>query len=500
MKYLQELVRIVTRKRITKVELLDEEEMRDEKSLYKQFYEGIASGAFKNDNEAAEFFYGATSTDPNYRKLKSRFRKRLMNNLFYLDINDPSFSEYHSAFYTVNKNFALGKILLSSGARNTFLKIAKSTLALSLKYEFHNISVLILRDILAHFILLRDQKTYDKYYELFIDQKKKLDVELEAELAYNYLSLKALKQNLTLEEEKKAESIYKKVQNFKKEFQAYHIFYLCSLAEYFYLHIHKQFNDILILCDEATEYFENHPVIKPEIRMSIFLIIKIETLLNIREFKDIDELVERAQRYFRKGSNNWMIFNEYYFLLSMNTGNYETAMDIYQVVTGNERFGMQPEIRKEKWKLYEAYLHYALETAGYSPEELEQRGLRKFRLMRFLNDVPTFSKDKAGSNTAILIIQIMWLLKQGNYSSIIDKAESLRIYNYRYLKKLDNKRPFTFIKMLLLAEAKSFNRRRTRGLTDKMYESLKERGNTYYSEWEILPYELLWEHIMEKMT
>lgn len=65
--------------------------------------------------------------------------------------------------------------------------------------------------------------------------------------------------------------------------------------------------------------------------------------------------------------------------------------------------------------------------------------------MRFLNDVPIFSKDKRGMNIPILIFHILYLILTKRYNDVIDRIVRIEKYTTRYLKKDDNYRSNCFI-------------------------------------------------------
>lgn len=79
----------------------------------------------------------------------------------------------------------------------------------------------------------------------------------------------------------------------------------------------------------------------------------------------------------------------------MHTENYINAAAIYIKVINHQRFIYTNEERKEKWKIFEAYINYVFETENLDRELLSNDPTkRKFRLLKFLNEVPNFTKDK----------------------------------------------------------------------------------------------------------
>ena len=136
MKHLIEISKIVTKKKVKKIEIFDDHSLKHKNSKFNEFYEALMANKFKNDRDAASFLYDCSPTDDKYRQLKSRFRKRLLNTLFFLDVNLPSASSYDRAYYSCNKDWTLVKILLSNDARHTAAALARQILTTALKFKF----------------------------------------------------------------------------------------------------------------------------------------------------------------------------------------------------------------------------------------------------------------------------------------------------------------------------------------------------------------------------
>ena len=127
---------------------------------------------------------------------------------------------------------------------------------------------------------------------------------------------------------------------------------------------------------------------------------------------------------------------------------------------------------------------------------------KKIRVNKFLNEVPIYSKDKRGTNITILILHILFLLQQGKYGVIIDRMESLKTYAHRYLRKDDTYRSNCFIKMLMQLPAADFHKQGVIRKAQKYWEKLQavplEVANQS-AEIEIVPYEMLWEFVLESL-
>ena len=121
--------------------------------------------------------------------------------------------------------------------------------------------------------------------------------------------------------------------------------------------------------------------------------------------------------------------------------------------------------------------------------------LPEFKIGKFLNTTPVFSKDKRGINVSILLMHISYLLQRRDYSSIIDRIDSLNQYAYRYLRKDDSFRSNCMIKMVIQMAKADFNPIRTERYTADMRTELgrvKLAGSGENIEIEIIPFEVLW--------
>ena len=123
-----------------------------------------------------------------------------------------------------------------------------------------------------------------------------------------------------------------------------------------------------------------------------------------------------------------------------------------------------------------------------------------FKISRFLNEVPIFSKDKRGLNVPILILQTLFQLQQRKYDHLIDRIEALSKYQQRYLCKEENYRSYVFIKMLIEIPKAYFNKNLVIQKTEKWSSQLRlvpiEISNQNH-DLEILPYQHIWTFVLD---
>ena len=218
-------------------------------------------------------------------------------------------------------------------------------------------------------------------------------------------------------------------------------------------------------------------------------------LIQIENWKTAIELCT----YYKvaKISDQTTFIAQYYlFIIYMRTSKYEEAREVLREEMAPLLEKMKQPIYDENFQIFNTYIQF-----------LEQRGildasLKRFRIQRFLNDVPTYSKDKQGLNSSVLILQILFFLHQKNYSNIIDRVDALKQYSYRYLRKDETLRTNLFIKMLNSMVKADFNRIRTERYVEPLWEQLRSVSINISEqgiEVEILPFEQLWPMVLEML-
>jgi hypothetical protein len=143
----------------------------------------------------------------------------------------------------------------------------------------------------------------------------------------------------------------------------------------------------------------------------------------------------------------------------------------------------------ERWKIYHAYLVFM--------DSYCNKRDYKFSLPKFLNDVPLNSKDKSGFNFAIRVVEILFNAARKDYNLIFSKMDALRIYRSRYLNDNTYKRNHLFLSILLKAEKSGFNAKEMLKIDSNELIELRKQNNYIIAEWEIIPYEELWDIFTE---
>ena len=202
------------------------------------------------------------------------------------------------------------------------------------------------------------------------------------------------------------------------------------------------------------------------------------------------------------GTLNWFHVRYYLFLSLILQHKYQEAYEIFvEGITATRHFKKLMPIFREQWLIKEAYIHFLIRLGKIDPDKsTAEKKPRKFRLSRFLNDLPTFSKDKRGRNISILIIQLLFLIQDKKYDEITERLNALNLYCHRYLKKDQTLRSNAFIKMLMILPDAEYHPIRVERYVKRYHEKLVSTPmeiSEQSTEIEVIPYEHLWELVME---
>ena len=502
MKHLIEISKIVTKKKVRKIEIFDDHSLKHKNSKFNDFYEALLANKFKNDRDAAAFLYACSPTDDKYRQLKSRFRKRLLNTLFFLDVNLPATSNYERAYFSCNKDWTLVKILLSNRANHTAASLARQILTTALKFKFADVIVNCSRILRKYASDEDDEKAYEQYDQHIKQFQNVLDAEIRSEELYqrvimNYYKPPSKNQDLRERIDTYCDALVGLSEIYDSPIVIYNM-YLVWAFRYEMLY---DYQAMLEVCSKAEEYIEKNPMYYQSEKLATFQLKKMSAYLHLRDYKNGKSNAEKCLRSFPTGSDTWFLFMEYYLLLAIHTDNFINALAIYNRATSHSKFKNLPSDDKEKWHIYNVYLNYIIESQGESNPILKTQQKKTFRISRFLNDPLLYPKNQRIFTVLLVIAQILFLIEKKGFSSINERVERLKSYANRQLKKEVYYRLIQFIRLLQQLDKADYKVVNLSNV-EKYYDRLVEVPFSYrglISELEVIPYEKLWNYILKRL-
>jgi len=221
-------------------------------------------------------------------------------------------------------------------------------------------------------------------------------------------------------------------------------------------------------------------------------------LIQIKMYERGEKLIKEANEILPKNTLGSFNFLRIVTILKLHKGSYGEAINIVFKTMNHKKFGLMTPVFKRNWFLYEAYVNLLLET-GHATYEGRKR---RFSIQRFINDLPGFSKDKKAMNIPILIAQMLFFITRKQYNKAIDRIESLGKYTSRYLRNDETFRSMCFIRMILEIPKWSFNQLRVERATADLHKRLVASEMDLINqpfEIEVIPYETLWDIIMNEL-
>jgi len=442
-----------------------------------------------------EFFGKGQKANANYRKAKSRLYQQMLNAVLIATPERAQISGIDKAYLQALRHMMAGYIISMYSNPHHGILYFKECLKLSQKFELSVPAYLSSQQLSGYYGQnLMNAKEFKRYHK--IEQQTLNDVVTENKLSsiyseiYSVLEHKMISyDNKQLLKEKFEET--KSLKGKSKTARSTRFYYnILAVISYF----EKDYQQTITICNQAIERLKKYPY-KLDFHIFTFQLKRLMALIQIESWKTAIELCT-YYKITRISDQTTFIAQYYLFIIYMRTGKYDLAREVLRDEMGPLLEKMKQPIYDENFQIFNTYIQF-----------LEQRGIldatqKRFRIQRFLNDVPTYSKDKQGLNSSVLILQILFFLHQKNYSSIIDRVDALKQYSYRYLRKDETLRTNLFIKMLNNLVRADFNRIRTERYVEPMWEQLQsvpinisEQG----IEVEILPFEQLWPMVLEML-
>ena len=497
MEKLKEIIDLVNLNKIKSIEIIDSKANADTKLM--QLYNGIRSGKLKNDNEAKKCLYPNKEDSNAYYKLKHTLRERLFNTVFFIDTKSSKHSDIHNAHLYIQKITALIQILITKGLKQNAIYMAKKGLKIATQYEFTEEKLSMLRILRFHDgTLSGNDKKFQEYDALINKSSDLLRSEVKVEGFY-YKILKLYVNNKSTKPYvfKTASEHIVELEEFVPQKPSanwtYH-YAMISIAKFMSI---NDYSKTLEVCDQALTKIQS---LSFEHTKSLVNISSqaIACCIQLKQYEKGESFINIGIKFIQKGMFNWFKFKELHLTLCFHTQNYAKAWEIFNQTIVHKKFAKLPDNIKEVWKIYEAWLHFFIQTKILKIDIPETS--KTFNIFKYANEVPVFYKDKRGLNIPIHISQIALLLQQKKYNTIIDRMEAIEKYKDRYIDKNYNFRSNIFINMLMTIPKTSFNRKQTIEKTTKYRQKLEKVSidiANQSADIEILPYEHIWDVLLE---
>ncbi|GLR19756.1 hypothetical protein [Portibacter lacus] len=502
MEELISLIDLLSKQKLHQIEVVDE--LDDSENLLSKLYNEINNGKITDEKSATISLYGSLEHISRLKKLKNRLYNKLINSIFFIDQSNSLYSDSLTAAKNAFKNYSAIRLLIGSRKRGVAIDLAHKTFKVSKKYGFTDLNYLLTSILTDHYVAIAFDKTKYKKYKKFKNYYlKAMIAENDIQELQAIFNMDLSKSSSGLNEKElheHAENI-KTIRKTQKEIHTYRYNLYAYLYQINFFLETRKYTELITLADEALHFFKKQGINS----MDAELMIKIRAGLAyfmLKDYKSAENNFITLNKISRPYTTNWHSTYNYLSSLYINTERYHDTYDILSIVFNSPNFEKAHPILVQLFKIKEAYFHFLIELGKIDPSKSKEKPLRKFRLGRFLNETPIFSKDKRGVNISILIIQMILLVQNKKHGEIIDKLDALNMYSHRYLRSDNTFRSNCFIKMLAKLPDADYHPIRWERYVKKYRQRLEEHPFelSYHNiDLEVIPFETLYELVLEML-
>lgn len=408
-----------------------------------RLYQAIWSENLLTDDAAAKASGTGLTT---YKKQARQLRKHLRAMTVFFSDEKAKADATVKNYLEGTLEIALLNLLHARGYRHAPLEIAKRLYRRGLDYEVPAFVTEALR-ILKESVLSVEgnEQLFDDYSGQYWEYRAFADAEERAADCFQWIKLPYLRK-------KSAHGAWKErtgqrleiLDRYKWKTPSYmfHVYYYTIRGNF--LMESLDYEGALSCYAEAITYFsaKKYPVINT---LAMFHYSKIPACILLGRYAEGETAVLTSLDFAPDGSFNFFNACEMYFYLTMYSGKYDQALDIYQTATLNKRFGNLREPQREGWIIFGAYLFIVYQV---HKRPWPAKNLPVFKSYRFANQTQTFNRDKDGMNVAILVAHALLQLIEGKTDEMLERIQALEKYRERYLRDTDSDRSELFIKIL----------------------------------------------------
>ncbi len=496
MKTLYELGRLNVRH----VKVFDALIPQDDKSPIRKLAAIVFSASNMDDNACMLEIYGKRNLTA-FSRLKTRLKELFIRVIIMQNINTESADARVNEALSGYRQSLVSRILIARKSGKLAVEIAEKSITRSMKYHATE-NVLTQAHQLVGYYGSTELNKYKltKYLEI---QEKFMNIykwEIKAE-NYFYDLQRAQLQSLA----NRSDEVKLKDQNYAMELERVKGIrtYFFNYNKYRVLAAHyefqKDFKSLLDLSEKALKEFST-PDFKTGNALASITNRRVWALIQAGRPQETVTIGLKGLNKLVSGSLNWYILAHYTLKAQLYIADYNRAIELISLMIENPRFEYIGDNFKEIFFTTLGYIHLVVDSGLAGDKKDFRKQLPEFKLGRFLNTTPVFSKDKRGINVSILLMHIAFLLQRKDYNAIIDRTDSLNQYAYRYLRKDDSFRSNCMIKMVIQMTKADFHPVRTARYTADLRKQLSHvtlAGSGENIEVEIIPFEVLWD-IMTK--
>ncbi len=493
MKEIANLARIVTSRGLIIPPLVDLESKRSNKEVL--LIETLVANPNLTLLQGVKALYGANSLTnrSSFRRLVSRVQERLLNHLYFLDHSD----ERHlvSRRYEMECLEILHKatVLYSEGEYILSERLLRKSLELAQEGDFTQYAIQAAQMLRTIYSEQRQTIKYKKMAKQIAALQRIQALEQEGDriyadtrhaMAHTVVTKQAILPKLPgyIAE---LEALHRRA----KTFNTFNFLYQLQLA---YAELKGDYGTIVTIATKAATKLESGKVNARRFDQRLNQFVIIYAYLQSQQPLEGLRWADAYAQNFHPTSSNWLYFHEHHWLLAMHARHYTQAWQLMEQATESAAFSKLREAARQRWELYDAYLDFV--SPRPRPNVVQERQREQLILT-----LPAHRRDKRGHHVAMLVLQILYFLRQQSLEDVMVRSERLRKYRQRNMREITPSRTQVFLRLLHLVVECNFDPARVERRSKKWLQRLRDTPTPggAYAETEIIPYENLWAMVLD---
>ena len=463
-----------------------------EQSLVKRIIAIAGETEAITDQDAAKRVYGTPYNKHAFETLKSHVKQRALANLLICDIKPKGPYSREAVQFKLLKMIAQADLLLAFGARPTAIKQLQKVQLTAKRYSFNELLLLSSHALRKHFWFYGMVKAYRDIVRKMDATLKVLEDEYKGEQFYETATMPFVKSKAKqlnqVRAMKKAIDQIKKIKSLPNSYSLKIHLYKLNVS---YSQVIEDNLGVVTECQRAIKFLRSTKANYSLKLHAHFFFAHCESLFAMKKYDELIEHLSILRELITDKNPNRLAVERLAFLSFLRTQQLDKAEVTLTTVHNLTSLASVLKRHKEEWLLYREYLGlasriYTNDSKRFKPREKGQ-----------LQEV---SKDKLGSNVAILILDCCRLLLERDYKELEKIDKKIDNYLYRHLnKEPDLKRSATILKMFRVAIHEEGHPERTKAKVGQYLPTIHSNVNTVYDSIEVIPYDKIWSLLLKRL-
>ena len=435
-----------------------------------KLYELLTDTKSYSSDEIMLILYGKIDQS-NYKHLKNRLHKHLLNHLISYEGEEALISEYGSALYTARKNITQLTVLLSRGAYLNAEKLLKETSELCERFELYPESLAISEVLLSNTrfkesinsnISIDFDSTIANYVDLLTIKSILSEV--------NHTSFTSATQSDSFK--LRNQELLRKLQNIE-HVESEKVRFNLWLSQIFLLSNIRKYEEAILKCNEVINLLETSIVFSGINHKGGAYLLQSQLYLKNQDYLHALRLAQLAKQCFNDEQNNFILASNAEFYAVLRLERFSDSLVLVVKMLGNKLVNRNL-IQLGRWHFFKKYSDYLIGDISSSAFSVATESV--------------IAKDKTGWYLGERILEMMVLTDEKQWDILGYRVIAFYQHLQRHKKSITG-RPKLIHKIFKVLLKQGGNFKITAEKCKNELASLKAGKEEFY--WDPQGYELI---------